>query len=314
MTRKSLFRILIISIFIMLISALLGKVTIASDNARAAADFLNIGIGARAAALGGAFTSVVDDATAAYWNPAGLTSVRGIGINLSHFSWYQDLNLEYFGVAYPVNDRLTLAVSAAYLSYGTIEGYDVNDNPTGNVASTYDLSAGLSAGFRFSDNYSAGLGLKLIEVSLAGTKASAVAVDLGMKYAFDRYLFSLVATNLGQNIKFDQVANKLPVAIKAGVAVKPFGPTGLVSLEIEDQLYGNLIIKNGFELNFNNKYFLRTGYNYFPQQENRILGQGLTFGAGAMFGPAQFDYSFTPRDNFSSETIHRFSLDFHFAK
>ena len=41
-----------------------------------AAEFLNAGVGARAIGMGGAFVSVANDATAAYWNPAGLTSIN----------------------------------------------------------------------------------------------------------------------------------------------------------------------------------------------------------------------------------------------
>jgi hypothetical protein len=38
---------------------------------------LGMGIGARAIGLGGAFVSIADDASATYWNPAGLTNMRG---------------------------------------------------------------------------------------------------------------------------------------------------------------------------------------------------------------------------------------------
>ena len=41
-----------------------------------AAEFLKIGIGARALGMGGAFVSVADDASAAYWNPAGLVQLE----------------------------------------------------------------------------------------------------------------------------------------------------------------------------------------------------------------------------------------------
>lgn len=41
-----------------------------------AAEFLSHGVGARALGMGSAFVSIADDATAAYWNPAGLAKVE----------------------------------------------------------------------------------------------------------------------------------------------------------------------------------------------------------------------------------------------
>ncbi len=41
------------------------------------ANFLKIGMGARASAMADSFTAVSDDATAIYWNPAGLYQAQG---------------------------------------------------------------------------------------------------------------------------------------------------------------------------------------------------------------------------------------------
>ena len=38
-------------------------------------DFLKIGVGERAVGMGGAFSSIADNATAIYWNPAGLSQL-----------------------------------------------------------------------------------------------------------------------------------------------------------------------------------------------------------------------------------------------
>lgn len=47
-------------------------------------DFLTVGVGARALALGEAYAGIADDATAIYWNPAGLGQVDRIEIALMH--------------------------------------------------------------------------------------------------------------------------------------------------------------------------------------------------------------------------------------
>src|ERR1700722_3572912 len=37
---------------------------------------LDLGVGARALGMGGAFVGLADDSTATYWNPAGLTGIQ----------------------------------------------------------------------------------------------------------------------------------------------------------------------------------------------------------------------------------------------
>jgi len=74
--------------------ALIGKVSVAASNAgRTAVDFLLIGVGARAAGMGGVYTAVSKDTPASYWNPAGLSGGEGGEVVLGHFSWFQDITL-----------------------------------------------------------------------------------------------------------------------------------------------------------------------------------------------------------------------------
>src|SRR4051812_31763824 len=40
-------------------------------------EFLSIGVGGRPMGMSGAVTGTVDDATAAIWNPSGLTNIQG---------------------------------------------------------------------------------------------------------------------------------------------------------------------------------------------------------------------------------------------
>jgi len=312
MAKKRLTKIILIWLILMVASALLGKATIASDNGQSAADFLSIGVGARSAALGGAFTAVTNDATAAYWNPGRLSSLTSAQVAFSHFSWYQDLNYEYLSVAVPVHDKITLAASSSYLSYGTIEGYDQYDNPTGELQSTYDMMLAISAGYKISDRFSVGLTGKYIMQSLAGTDAGAVAADLGASYIGNNFVVGLTAANLGQKMKFENESYNLPATIRGGLAVYPFGNMLMASLEYENQFEGASMIKNGYELCFEDKYFVRAGLAYYPGEDERQFGQSTSFGVGAIFGPALFDYTFTPEEKFTSENIHRFSVILHF--
>ena len=51
------------------------------------AKFLSIGVGSNAVGMGGAYTAVADDATAMYWNPAGLSFHDTKEIYFNHANW-----------------------------------------------------------------------------------------------------------------------------------------------------------------------------------------------------------------------------------
>ncbi|MBT5829524.1 MAG: hypothetical protein HOH77_04945, partial [Candidatus Latescibacteria bacterium] len=61
---------------------------------------LREGVGARAAAMGDAYTAVVGDQTAAHWNPAGLAALQGKDFVLMHQTSIQGINQAYGGWAY----------------------------------------------------------------------------------------------------------------------------------------------------------------------------------------------------------------------
>ena len=55
-------------------------------------EFLNIGAGARGLAMGGAQVASAKDATAGYWNPAGLTGIKDQGsIGLMHAEYFSGI-------------------------------------------------------------------------------------------------------------------------------------------------------------------------------------------------------------------------------
>jgi hypothetical protein len=56
--------------------------------------------GARAIAMGEAFTPVADDASALYWNPAGLTKIEGTEVILHTSSWPAGLSHQFVGYVF----------------------------------------------------------------------------------------------------------------------------------------------------------------------------------------------------------------------
>lgn len=77
-------------------------------------EFLNIGAGARGLAMGSAQVASANDATAGYWNPAGLTGVKDHpNLSLMHAEYFAGIaKYDYGALAIPVNNnKRTLGLS-----------------------------------------------------------------------------------------------------------------------------------------------------------------------------------------------------------
>jgi hypothetical protein len=69
-----------------------------------AAEFLKIPVGARAIGMGGAFSALADDATAVYWNPAGLIFESRRQIWAEHAEQFGDIaNHDFLAFSQPLN-------------------------------------------------------------------------------------------------------------------------------------------------------------------------------------------------------------------
>jgi len=77
-------------------------------------EFLQIGVGARALALGNSLVAGVNDVTAAYWNPAGLTKVTNdLDVGLMHSEYFAGIaKYDYLGIAHSIDDNSTVGFAA----------------------------------------------------------------------------------------------------------------------------------------------------------------------------------------------------------
>jgi hypothetical protein len=93
---------------------LLSPVTGFSQFRKYSNEFLNIGAGARGLAMGSAQVASAKDATAGYWNPAGLVGVKDVpNLNLMHAEYFAGIaKYDYAALAIPVNDnKRTIGIS-----------------------------------------------------------------------------------------------------------------------------------------------------------------------------------------------------------
>lgn len=77
-------------------------------------EFLQIGVGARALGMGNSLVAGVNDVTAAYWNPAGLTQVKNdLDVGLMHAEYFAGIaKYDYLGIAHRIDEKSSLGFAA----------------------------------------------------------------------------------------------------------------------------------------------------------------------------------------------------------
>jgi len=82
-------------------------------------EFLSIGVGARSFGMGGSVVGSVNDVTANFWNPAGLSRIEsGLQLGAMHAIWYSGVgNYDYIAIAKPLNDNRS-ALSLGIIRFG----------------------------------------------------------------------------------------------------------------------------------------------------------------------------------------------------
>src|SRR5260370_55828 len=94
--------------------------------------FLEIPGGVRGAGMGGMFTAVADDVSTTYWNIAGLGLLKNIEINLSEVSYFESINYNFAGLAFPLQPGSVIGLSTSFdfvietLEIGDFREVDLN--------------------------------------------------------------------------------------------------------------------------------------------------------------------------------------------
>ena len=177
-----------------------------SKIATTAAPFLNIGVGPRAIAMGGAFIGTSDDVTSLYWNPAGASRSDKNDALFAYTNWFADINYSWTCAMVKLGDAGTIGLSLTYLDYGDIEITTLSEQDgTGQFFSAYDMDIGLTYAYNLTDRFSLGATVKYIQQTIWTTSASAFAADLGVLFHSDIYGLRIAATitNFGTDMQLE---------------------------------------------------------------------------------------------------------------
>jgi tetratricopeptide (TPR) repeat protein len=139
------------------------------------------GAGERALAMGGAYGSLADDATAAFWNPAGLGSVQRLTFQAAHTNLVGLGFYEQYGVLAVPSWRLgTVGLSLRRFGVDGLEGRDDRGGVTEADLDDAENELAVSYGRSLGDAWSVGATLKYQQQSLAGYKGGGVGMDAGV--------------------------------------------------------------------------------------------------------------------------------------
>jgi hypothetical protein len=296
--------------------------------------WLSIPVGARASAMGGAYTAIANDVSAVFWNPAGVALTDGYHLSLSRTQWIADILVNAGAVSLTDPNWGTFGLCFDVMHWGTFHGTQkINDKPyyveTGDF-SPQDWTVGLFYGRRISSQFSFGANIKYIYENLGSTleglqdnprdftaKMTLFAFDIGTLYytGFKDLRFGMSLQNFSQEKQYRIESFPLPLTFKFGVAMDVISlfqtqSAHHVTLAV-DAIHPRDFTERlhvGCEYSYQNKVFLRGGYKTNYDEE------GLTVGAGALMEVNRMavgiDYSYLFFEHF--DPVQMFSFDFKF--
>ncbi len=273
--------------------------------------FLKLGVGGRASGLGEAYTAVADDATATYWNPAGLTLVKTAQIVFSHNEWIQDISNDFFAYSFPAF-KGAIGLSFYSINVGGIERRVKPGESLGTVGA-HDIAFGLSYGHTFSPAIRAGVTLKYLYEKIYLDSATGFAFDLGFIFKpFESPLkFALVVQNIGSMNELREKSIDLPEILRLGASYKLDieALEGAIILAVDvikvvgTELNGDPSIKENFGAEIQMKGLVAFRVGYQTGHDARKIGAGF----GLIYKRYHIDYGYSPFDSNLGDG-HRFSF------
>ncbi len=171
-----------------------------------AASFLKIGVGGRALGMGEAYTTIAEDVTGMYWNPAGIAKLDKISVMFNHYDYIADIYYDFGGAAIPIEGLGTLGAFIGHLGMPDIERTSIQyPEGTGEKVSAGSIVIGVSFARALTDRFSFGANVKYIREDIWHSSASSFAFDAGVLYTafFKNLKIGMSISNFGSDMKME---------------------------------------------------------------------------------------------------------------
>jgi opacity protein-like surface antigen len=311
-----------------------------SKKGTTAASFLSIGQGARALSMGGAFVAIADDPSSLYWNPAGIADIPGGAIYVDHTQWLADIRYNFLASTISLGDMGTLGLSFTASSIDEMR-VTTTDNPEGNgeTFSVSDIAFSVGYAIKLTDKFSIGFNPKFVYQKIWKMSASAIAIDIGVKYItpFDGAVLGMSISNFGTKMQMQGTSSAvthdidpsttgnngkipanlateewtLPLNFRVGVAYSLFKTESnslIVSVNASHPNDNYESIDLGGEYVFNDFLFLRGGYKSMFLADSE---EGMTLGIGveqALVGNVQISFDYAYQDFGILKSAQKFAI------
>lgn len=282
----------------------------------AAVPFLKIGIGAKPASMGEAYTAVGNGIYSLYFNPAIIAKMQDKEVAASQIMWIEGITYTHFGTAYYFKKIGTIGINYSILNYGDIPITTTDPTPVGMMTATDNLLM-LSYARVLSPKISLGTNIKYITQNYYSYSSDGVLLDIGILTSIASFPLGISLQNVGNGFKMKNSTRKdtdpPPTELKIGTGYEFTSNRLRLAVDLAQVVDNKLNLGLGAEYGFlNNIIQVRGGYKYKLGGNDLGTISGLRFGFGINLYGTNVDYAFAPAGDLG--VTHRMSLSYKFSQ
>ena len=301
----------------------------------AGAQFLKIGLSARAAAMAEAYTVAVDNSEAVFWNPGALAVVQSTDLNAAYVRWPADITYSGAAAATYLEGFGTIGVHVATLMTGDMRVRSIyRPEGTGEMFRASQFVTGVTYATFLTDKFAVGGTIKYVQEDIWNWTAKNFGVDVGTYYktGYRNLVIGVSIMNFGPEMAFNgsytdysdpgeagagfETKNfadyPMPLTFRFGLAMTVYETDDVKVFAALDSNKPNDAKQHynaGAEFMFMDMLALRGGYKLNYDEDSFTFGAGINT---ALFGDFKVRLDYAYSDMGVLDVVHRGSIGFSF--